>query len=197
VKLSPTPVSPSPASSDSVLLRCTTRPLFLWLWIVAGAGLLCWTIPQLFAWHGLADYFRMAALSLFGALLLLVGLKQAYRPTTMFEVTAQGIGIHRGGGMWLRADVFVPWERILAMRYLTPDHPDMTIRRTGFGGWRRSSVIGLKILIDPSWPPPRTRNDRSWIEIKDEIYLDSESGTPNGLALFRTLEDLRERFSRR
>jgi hypothetical protein len=179
-----------------VLLRCGTRPLSPILWIISGTGLVLWAIllmirgPATALPLTIAGYLKIGALLFVGVLGPILGFRELRDPTVSFEVTETGIMVYRNGGMWLRHDLFVPWERIREVRYITYGHPDFSITRSGFGPGQRTA-IGLKLHMDDNWPPQGTLKDVPWAAIKDEIFLDSESTSPCRMQLFDQIQKIR------
>lgn len=188
----------SPGQHGAVLLRCGTRPLFPLLWIFGGAALSLWAVLRMTGGHAagplltLLAYVKIGILLILGLPAIIIGARELRKPTVMFEVTERGIMVYRNGGMYLRRDLFVPWERIRELRYITYGHPDFRITRTGFGpGSKQQSAIGLRLQMDENWPPLETLMDVRGVEIKDEIFLDSESSSPSGRELFNQIQKIR------
>ena len=166
----------SPGQHGAVLLRCGMRPLFPLLWIVCGAGLVLWAVLRMIGGHAPSPpltplgYVKIGVLLVLGLPAIVLGARELRNPTVMFEVTDRGIMVYRNGGMYLRRDLFVPWERIRELRFITYGHPDFRINRTGFGpGSKQQSAIGLKLQMEQNWPPLEILKDVPW-EIKDEIF---------------------------
>jgi hypothetical protein len=188
----------SPGQHGAVLLRCGTRPLFPLLWIFGGAVLVLWAVLRMIGSHTPnppltpLGYVKIGVLLVLGLPAIILGARELRKPTVMFEVTDRGIMVYRSGGMYLRRDLFVPWERIRELRYISYGHPDFRISRTGFGpGSKHQSAIGLKLQMGQNWPPRGTLKDILGVEIKDEIFLDSQSSSPSGRELFDQIQKIR------
>jgi hypothetical protein len=189
------------SKNGTVLLQGRTRLFFPVLWIIVGTAVTVGVILSLLARvvgspkQTTSGPLELIVWLVFGASMLIVGIKELTNPTVLFEVTDCGVLVKPRGGAWMRKEIFVPWERVLAMRYLDWRDPDMRIRRSGLGVTRQTPVIALKVQMDGGWPPAGTLKHVRWAEIQDEIYLDAWDGSANSKELFRRMEEIRAQHS--
>ena len=189
------------SKNGTVLLQVRTRLSFALLWTLGGLAMTLGTSVSLFTTVGgspkqtTGGALGLIAGIVFGASMLIVGIRELRNRTVLFEVTDRGVLVKPVGGAWIWKEILVPWERVLAMRYLDRGNPDIRTRRSGFNVGS-TPVIALKVRMDSGWPPPGTLKHVPWAEIQDEIYLLAWEGSANRKELFRQMEEIRAKHSR-
>ena len=141
---------------------------------------------------------------LFGAGLTWMALRGIGRRTVLIEVRERGIIIYANPeaidvSFSLLRDLFIPWERLEAMRFL--DFKQVRAERLGMalgGGWALigQGCIGLKLRTDGGWPPPGTlRQGRIMERAKPgEIYLRTADCSPTGRKLWNEMASLTKKY---
>jgi hypothetical protein len=140
-----------------------------------------------------------------GIVMLLVGLgvtamgiRGTRRRTLLIEVTERGIMIYANAdgicvSYSMRRNLFIPWERLKSMRFLTPKQISAGRLWVAAGSpLGTPGCVVLRLRMDWSWPPLGTlRNGITTRRGKPgEIYLDSMQCSPSGMKLWGQLAPL-------
>jgi hypothetical protein len=129
---------------------------------------------------------------LFGFGLTAMGIRGTWEHAVLIELTEHGIMFHSNTGgvricFALRKGLFIPWERLESIRFLTLRQ----LRDEGLllvlgRGLVRPGCVGLKLRMDGLWPPPGTI--REGIIMRrgkpGEIYFRTAECTPAGRQLW-------------
>lgn len=165
------------ARYGTTLFQCRARKFAPMLWIVIGVSLVLWFISEIDS-HPIWLALAMAlALALIG-----FGIQQLLNRPVIFEAMENGILLYSNadglsGSRSIVKDLFVPWERIEAMRFIK--WRERRPSKTGFAGgmW---PVIALKIRTDDFWPAPGILRTDFLVKPTGEIYLDAFNGSLRG-----------------
>lgn len=178
---------------ETTSLKCHARSFYPVSWAGTSAVLILWSGHQLSLGRG-----RMVVSDLalaFGLMMLGFAIREWRHPAVLFEISSTGILLHASndgisGSLSILKDLFVPWERIEAMRYI--DWRSLRPSKTGMvaGNW---PVIALKIRTDGEWPPSGTLRKDFLVKPTGEIYLDAFNGSPNGARLVAQINAIREK----
>jgi len=140
----------------------------------------------------------------FGAGLMWMATRRLRRRTVLIEVTERGIMIYAKPeaidvSFSLLEDMFIPWERLEAVRFL--DRKQISAERLWVALGSGNSVIGpgcvgLKLRRDAFWPPPGTvRGGISMRQAKPgEIYLRTGECSPGGRKLWAEMAALAAKY---
>lgn len=144
---------------------------------------------------------RMLAL-LFGMSLTAVGIRKLRNRPVMMEITERGIMIHANAGgvrisVSLLQDLFIPWQRIDLMYYLSSKEVQTQGLWRVSGGWGKADpVIVIRLKPDAPWPAigilrndSLTRNARP-----GEIYLNVVESLPKEKKLWDQVRTIARRY---
>jgi hypothetical protein len=127
-----------------------------------------------------------------------MGIRGTRRRTVLIEVTEHGIMIYANAdgicvSYSMCRDLFIPWERLESMRFLTPKQISTERLWVAAGSpIGTPGCVALKLRMDWSWPPPGTLRDgiATRRAKPGEIYLDSMQCSPSGIKLWAQLAPL-------
>lgn len=147
--------------------------------------------------------FGAVVMFLFGIGLIWMAIRRRGKRELLIEVTEDGIMIYARASVTcasfsLLRDLFIPWERLEAMRFITRKqiHAELLWMALGRGPIG-PGCIGLKLRTDFFWPPPGTlRGGAIMRRAKPgEIYLNPELCSPTGLDLWKQISEIAERHA--
>jgi hypothetical protein len=129
---------------------------------------------------------------LFGFALTAMGIRGTMQRTVLIEVTERGIMFYANAdgisvSFSLLRDLFIPWERLEAMRFLTLKQviAEGLVLVVG-GGAVKPGCIALQLRMDPFWPPSGTLRQSGIIRRgkPGEIYFLTSQCSPGGRQLW-------------
>jgi hypothetical protein len=137
---------------------------------------------------------------LFGFGMTAMGIRGAMRHSVVIEVTERGIMLYSSADgaricFSLLHSLFIPWERLESMRFLTMRQLiDEGLLLLLGRGLVRPGCIGLKLRMDALWPPPGTiREGMIMRRAKPgEIYFRTADCAPTGQAIVERNDGRRE-----
>lgn len=181
------------------LLQVRPAAFHLIISLVAGPPLL---IGGIFAMFDRKMSGTGMLMVVFGAGLLWMGVRLIRRRPVLMEVTDRGIMIWSKAeainvSFSLLKDLFVPWERLEYMRFLSSkqiwaEHLSLTVGRGPYS----PGFIALKLRMDPFWPPPGTiRGGIIMQRAKPgEIYIRTVECSPSGERLWKEMTALAAKY---
>ncbi|HLJ26744.1 MAG TPA: hypothetical protein VKY85_08545 [Candidatus Angelobacter sp.] len=144
---------------------------------------------------------RILAL-LFGLSLTVVGIRKLQNRPVMMELTERGIMIHANAdgvciSKSLQRDLFIPWQRIEFMSYLTRKEVREQGLRMVSGAWGAADpAIVIRIRTDEIWPQHGTLRDNFVTRSSrpNEIYLDVVECSPSETRLWAQAQAIARRY---
>jgi hypothetical protein len=136
-------------------------------------------------------------LLLFGIALTAIGIRGIWQRTVVIEVTERGIMFYANAdgvcvSFSLLRDLFIPWERLESIRYLTLKQviAEGLVLVVGRGAVR-PGCIALKLRTDMLWPPPGTLRQGliMWRGNPGEIYFKTSDCSPGGRQLWNKMTE--------
>jgi len=132
---------------------------------------------------------------LFGFGLTAMGIRGTWRDIVLIEVTERGIIFYSNTYgvricFALRKSLFIPWERLESMRFLTLRQlSDEGLLLVLGRGVVRPGCIALKLRIDAMWPAPGTIREGILMRRAKlgEIYFRTADCTPAGSQLWEEM----------
>jgi hypothetical protein len=142
---------------------------------------------------------------LVGFALTALGIRETRQRTVLIEITERGIMFYANAdgicvSFSLRRDLFIPWERLESMRFLTLRQviAEGLILVVGRGPVR-PGCIALKLRMDPFWPPSGTL--RQGLIIRrgrpGEIYFLTSGCSPGGRQLWSQIMSVVKKYGGR
>jgi hypothetical protein len=127
-----------------------------------------------------------------------VGIRKLRKRPVMMVVTREGIMIRANAdgvciSMSLLRDLFIPWERIECLFYLSSKQVQAEGLWLASGGWGKADpVIVIRIRRDAVWPPSGTlRHDVTTQNARPgEVYVNGQEGSPGGAQLWERLRTI-------
>lgn len=191
--MNPLPYGASLSPEYGPVLLTIRQALFYSLILVIG-GL----IALIFSLVAPASEFHLGLrilVCLFGLSLLAVGIRHLRNRPLMMELREGGILIHANAdgvciSTSLLRDLFIPWQRMDSIHYLTSTEVNAQGLWRVSGGWGKADpVVMIRISMDWSWPPSGTLRDLVARGGRPgEIYLNLEECAPGKIQLWQQIE---------
>ncbi len=144
--------------------------------------------------NGLWAGWRMLGL-LFGLVVTVLGIRDLWNRPVLMELTERGIMVHAKAGvsisMSLLRDLFIPWERIQCIYYLSGDEVQARgLWLVSGGRGTANAVIVLRVRMDGVWPNNGTlRDDLATRRARPgEIYLNAFKCSPGETELWEQVQ---------
>lgn len=169
--------------------------------ILAAAGPPLVLLSLAVAASALSVGLRILAL-LFGLSLTVLGIRKLQNRPVMMELTEHGIMIHANAdGVCISAsllhDLFIPWQRVEFMHYLSAKEVQAQGLWRVSGGWGTADpIIVIRIRMDEFWPASGTlRGDLLARHARPgEIYLNAVESSPNKAQLWNQVQAIARRY---